>query len=155
MWTYHSDKIFVLQFTVTLTFDLMTSISIGFVYSSSRTSKSRLNTIGLGIVKLSLRQASVYRRTDQPTDRTDQPTDRTDLPIDIPTNSHVLSNIPLLFEGGIFTPFLKYIICDMSMLCTNINILTQCLHQMKNVKDVRNRWAVKYLLDLPSCNLQL
>ena len=61
--------------TVTLTFDLMTSKSIGYVYWSSPTSKSSLRTISQGIVELSLGQALVYRRTDR----------------------HVQSNIPLFY----------------------------------------------------------
>ena len=55
--SYHSDRVFAFNVTVTLTFELMTSKYLQVIYRSSSASMSSLRVMGAGNVELSLGQA--------------------------------------------------------------------------------------------------
>ena len=57
MLIYHSDKLVRFKVTVTLTFNPLTSKSIGVIYWSGPASMSSLRAMGAGNVELSLGQA--------------------------------------------------------------------------------------------------
>ena len=75
-----------LAWPLTLTFDLLTWISIGIIYSSRTIYLLSLKVLGKAFLSYQLHKVKGYRHTDRPTDRH--------------TDRNVQSNMPLLFQRG-------------------------------------------------------
>ena len=88
-WVISCTRWSKLAWPLTLTFDLLTWISIGIIYSPRTIYLPSLKLLGQSVIELSVAQGEglpTYRHTDRLTD--------------IPTDRQVQSNMPSFFKGG-------------------------------------------------------
>ena len=99
-WVISCTRWSRLAWPLTLTFDLLTWISIGVIYSSRTIYLPSLKFLGKAFLSYQLHKVKGYRHTDRHTDR---PTYRH-------TDRYVQSNMPLLFQrgGGIIMGWPQY-----------------------------------------------